>query len=46
VLGGAKRRLGERKAALVELERVRGQATSALVAQTRSGRSRLAPYDA
>src|SRR5205807_2310698 len=31
--------------ALVELEWVRGQATSALAARTRSARSQLAPYD-
>jgi uncharacterized protein YbcI len=45
-LGGAKRRLGDRKTVLVEFEWVRGQTTSALAAQARSGRSRLARHDA
>ncbi len=44
MLGGGKRRLRDRKTALVELEWVRGQTTSALAARTRSERSRLAPY--
>src|SRR5690242_21245101 len=44
-LGGGKRRPGDRKTALVELERVRGHTTSPLAAQTHAARSRLAPYE-
>src|SRR3982074_23389 len=44
-LGGGKRRLGDRKTAPLELERVRGQTPSALAAQPRPARSQLAPYD-
>src|SRR5947209_7933881 len=44
-VGGGKRRQSDRKAALVELDWVRGQTTSALAAQTPLARPQLAPYD-